>query len=51
MKCNTCGNNIDKIILLIELLDTRINNKVEVTFYTRDDEEFKTLTDMCQKQG
>jgi 23S rRNA C2498 (ribose-2'-O)-methylase RlmM len=43
-------NNDDKISILKRLIDTDIDNKIEISFYARDDNEFKTLMEFCRKQ-
>lgn len=42
-------NNTDKIKLLEELFSAYIDNKFEISFYSKDDKEFNTLTDFCRK--
>ncbi len=42
-------NNADKVKLLKKLLDTRIDNKIEISLYTKNDKEFKTLLNICRK--
>jgi hypothetical protein len=43
-------NNTDKIKLLEGLLNTDIDNKIDIFFYARSDEEFRTLMVFCRKQ-
>jgi hypothetical protein len=43
-------DNDNKINLLKRLIDTDIDNQIEISFYTTDDEDFKKLIKCCRKQ-